>query len=235
MSFSVSLIRKLDAIERPVKEVLLAVMDEIDQHREASVTKTEFNELKEIVSTLGLKTIELAEAQKRTEINVKELAEAQKRTEIRVEELAEAQKRTENEIIVLSRKVDTLNDRTGGLSRSVAYSLENEAYRKLPEYLKNHHQLEMKEKFIRKEIAGKEINIFGRATLNGEDIIIIGEAVLRLDDQSKVSELEQKLQAVQKEYTERIIPLIITHFARPNILNKAQQKGVLVVQSFQWE
>ncbi len=159
---------------------------------------------------------------------MEELAEALK-------ELAQAQKQTEKEVVVLTKNITIINSRIEGLSRSVAYSLGNEAYRKLPEYLKTHHQLVMKEKFIRKEIGGKEINIFGRAALNGEDVIVVGEAVLELDDQSKVGELEQKLESVRKEYKDRIVPLLITHFARPKILEKAQQKGVLIVQSFQWD
>jgi hypothetical protein len=30
------------------------------------------------------------------------------------------------------------------------------------------------------------------------------------------------------------IPLMITHFARPQVLEKADQKGIIVVQIFEW-
>ena len=123
----------------------------------------------------------------------------------------------------------------GGLSRSMAYALENEAYRKLAGYLTAHYQLEMKEKLIRTEVADEEINIFGIASQNGEDVIIVGEVVLKLDDQSKLAKLDKKIKAVRKEYSQKIIPLMLTHFARSIIVEKAKEKGVLVVQSFQWD
>ena len=77
-----------------------------------TVTRTEFNELKEIVRALAEaqqrteQRIEeltvaqrgLAEAQQRTELRVEELAAAQQRTEQRLEELAAAQQRTEQQV-----------------------------------------------------------------------------------------------------------------------------------------
>ncbi len=73
-----------------------------------SVTKTEFNELKNVVQ-------DLADAQKRTDDSVtklsqkvEELAEAQRRTETKVEELAEAQKRTDDSVTKLTQKVEEL-------------------------------------------------------------------------------------------------------------------------------
>ncbi len=90
-----------------------------------SVTKTDFNDLKDVVQDLveaqkrtEIKVEELAEAQKRTEIKVEELAEAQKRTEIKVEELAEAQKRTEEALAKLTNRVDRLENSVERLEKS---------------------------------------------------------------------------------------------------------------------
>lgn len=69
MSYSVALIRKIDSVAPELKETLLLLLEKIEQQREASVTRTEFGELKNIVR-------ELAEAQKRTEQRVEELAKA---------------------------------------------------------------------------------------------------------------------------------------------------------------
>jgi len=74
-----------------VARKLATLMGRIYTELANTVTKTEFNELREVVG-------ELAEAQKRTEQKVEELAEAQKRTEQKVEELAEAQKKTEQKV-----------------------------------------------------------------------------------------------------------------------------------------
>jgi chromosome segregation ATPase len=116
MSISVALVRKLDTVAPELRDVLLELVDEIEQHREASVTKVEFNELKEIVRDLaqaqtltGQRMEELAQAQVRTEqrmdslaVRMEELAQAQARTEQRMEELAQAQARTEAEVAKLA-------------------------------------------------------------------------------------------------------------------------------------
>jgi SMC interacting uncharacterized protein involved in chromosome segregation len=76
------------ALEPKAAQKLASVLGAICEDLQQTVTKAEFNDLRQVVR-------ELAEAQKRTEVRVEELAEAQKRTEARLEELAEAQKRTE--------------------------------------------------------------------------------------------------------------------------------------------
>ena len=81
--------------------------------------------------------------------------------------------------------------RSGGLSRSMAYALENEAYRKLPQYLRTHHQIEVLEKFVRTEIGGEQVNFFAKARQNGAEIVIIGESVLKLDNRGKLKQLRE--------------------------------------------
>jgi len=204
------------------------------------VTKQEFRELKGIVE-------DLAEAQKRTEQRVEELAQAQKNTELRltrlekaVEELAQAQKRTEEEVRKLARGLQDTRSELGGLSRTISYAFENEAFRMLPNFLKTRYNIEIFERLVREEIGGKEINIFGRAKRNGDEIFIIGEAKLRLDERREniediFSELEEKERLVKTEYGEKdTIKILITHFATKGALKKAQEKGIIVVQSFEW-
>ncbi|OQY52777.1 MAG: hypothetical protein B6245_23360 [Desulfobacteraceae bacterium 4572_88] len=246
----------LDVLEPGLKEVLWAILDEIEQHREASVTKNEFSELKEIVRDLGQTTSGLAKAQERTEQKVESLsksieglAEAQKRTEQKMEslsgameglaraqeELTEAQKQTEKEIARLSGSVRGTRGQVGGLAKSMAYALENEAFRKLPDLMRTRFGLDVREKLVRTFIRGEEINVFAKARRNGEEVLVVGEAVLRLDDRSKMAQLEKNMEAVKEEYGLPVVPLIITHFAHPDILRKAREQGVLIVQSFEWE
>jgi len=319
MPYSISLLRKLDVVSPDLKGILFDILEEIEQNREATVTKTEFHELKEIMRELG-QTVrdlalaqsgtekrldelaqaqkelteaqnrtekrveelaaaqnrtekrldELAQAQSRTEKRLEELTEAQSRTEKRLEELAvaqnrtekrldelaqaqsrtekrldelaqaqkeltEAQSRTEKEVAKLANAVVQLRHQVGGLSKSVAYALENEAFRKLPLYLETNHHIHVKQKFVRKFIGGEEINLFGMAERNGGDILIVGESVLKLDDRSKLAQLEKNVQAVKQIFSQPIFPLLITHFAHPEILEKAQEQGILVVQSFEWD
>jgi myosin heavy subunit len=202
-------------------------------------TEIKVEELAEAQKRTEIKVEELAEAQKRTEIKVEELAEAQKRTEIKVEELAEAQKRTELAMAELANEQKKTRSDLGGLSKSMAYALENEAFRYLPKLLAEKHGINVKERFIRAHIGGKEINVFCQARRDGSDIFIVGEAKLRLDDtkvkQKALEELEEKVEAVVSEYGKvEIVRILITNFATKGFLDQARDRGVIVVQSFEW-
>jgi len=193
---------------------------------------------------------ELARAQQRTEQRVEELAQAQQRTEQRVEELAQAQQRTEQRMEELAQQVSIValgltqvRSEVGGLSRSMSYALENEAYRMLPAFLSREHGLEVVNRLVRTEIAGEEINLFGRARRNGRDVLIVGETKLQLDERRSnrreeddaLAQLARKVEAVRQSYPGlEIAPLLITHYARPSFLKRAGEQGVIVVQSFEW-
>ncbi|MDW8136173.1 MAG: hypothetical protein RMI74_05210, partial [Thermodesulfobacterium sp.] len=159
--------------------------------------------------------------------------EAQKNTEKKLEELAEAQKRTQEDLRNLRKDY-------GGFTRTYSYAFENEAYKYLPAVLKEKYQIEVIEKFIRTEIEEEEINFFACGRRNGKKIYIVGEAKIRFDDNKKdfektFRELKRKVEAVKSKYGEvEIVKLIVTHFAKPRALKLAQEKGIIVVQSFEW-
>ncbi|MEJ5301435.1 MAG: hypothetical protein WHS38_10650 [Thermodesulforhabdaceae bacterium] len=195
----------------------------------------------ERLESLAKRVDELAEAQKRTEERleslakrVDELAEAQKRTEQRLNELAEAQRKTEIEVAKLASSVDVLRHQVGGLSRSMAFALENEAYRKLPEFLKVNYGIEVTDRLIRTHIGDSEINVFGKAIREGKEVYLVGDAVLKLDDISKISQVWDQVESVKQEFGGEVVPIIITHFAKPNVMERARQAGIIVVQSFEW-
>ncbi len=120
MPFSVELIRKLEKVSPELKEILLALLEEVERQREESVTRREFLEFarqtEENFQKVWQSIKELAEAQKQTEQRVNKLAEAQRKTEIEmaelratVKELTEAQKKTEqrvNELAEAQRKTE---------------------------------------------------------------------------------------------------------------------------------
>ncbi len=163
-----------------------------------------------------------------------ELIEAQRRTEERLNELAEAQKRTEEEVAKLARGLQRVRKEVGGLSRTVSYALENEAYRHLPTLLKERLGLEVQERIVRTFVAGEEINIFARAKKDGKDVLLVGEAVLKLDDAAKLKQVWRKVEAVKEEIGGEVVPIIVTHFAMPKVLERAKKAGIVVVQSFEW-
>ena len=202
-------------------EIIVKATDEL-------VKVSNFNELKEIVRDLAKSQKELAEAQGRTEQRLNSLTQ-------RVEELAEAQKRTEEEIRRLAKGLVSTRTELGGLARSVSYSLENEAYRALPSYLKRHYGIEVLERFIRTEIDGEEIDIFAKAKRDGKDVLIVGETELKLSSVGKLKRLDKKVLVVKEKFAEKeIVKLFVTHYARPQIKKKAEERGIIIVQSFEW-
>ncbi|MEM4203718.1 MAG: hypothetical protein QXS54_06585 [Candidatus Methanomethylicaceae archaeon] len=189
---------------------------------------------------------ELAKAQKRTEQRVEELAKAQKRTEQRVEELAKAQAETQREIRALVREMRESRSEFGNFQRTMSYAFENEAYRMLPSLLKEKYGIHVYEKFVRADIKGKEINFLARGRTDGKEVLIVGEGKLKLDDRLErmkikrkqkdvFTELDEKVDIVKEEYkTDQIVKLLVTHFATKGFIEMANERGVIVVQSYEW-
>jgi uncharacterized protein YukE len=217
-------------------DVLMEFLDIVNE----TVKAKDFNELKAIVAEIAKGQKELVEAQKRTEQRIEELAEAQKRSEQRIEELAEAQKRTEKEVRELARALRRTRTELGGLSKSMSYAFENEAFRMIPKVLKEKYGIEVEKRFVREDIGGKEINIFGRGKKDGRDVLIIGETKLRIEKPDKelktlLEDFEEKIEAVKKEFGDvEIIKVFVTHFAGKNFLREAEKNGIIVIQSFEW-
>jgi predicted house-cleaning noncanonical NTP pyrophosphatase (MazG superfamily) len=191
-----------------LKKKIIEIVDE--RIREAHVTREDFSELKAIV---------------------RELAEAQKKTEEKLADLTE-------EVRKLAHGLNRTREDLGGLARSFSYAFENEAYRMLPGVL-TRYGIEVDEKIVRAEVGGKEINFFGKARKNGREVFIVGEVKLRLDDTEKredaFGELEEKVEVVRKEYGDvEVVRLLVAHFATKGFLKKAEKRGVIVVQSYEW-
>ena len=110
-------------ISAELYEFVIRVVD--DRVREIKVTREDFNALKQVVE---------------------ELAQAQKKTEQRVEELAQAQKRTEEELCSLVREHAKTREMVAGLSDTVGYGLENQAYKALRRLLERDFDLKIKDR-----------------------------------------------------------------------------------------
>jgi hypothetical protein len=228
------LTRKFETVFEVRQAVVLA--EAITEAYTDLVKTSDFNELKAIVK-------DLAEAQNRTELRMEELAEAQNRTELRMEKLAETMDELAESQKDLALGLRDSRSEVGGLSRSMSYALENEAYRALPAFLKAQYGIELSERLIRTDIGGEEINFFGRAICNGETVLLVGETKLRLDErrrsrkeeQKVLTTLDQKIAAVRTEYPkEKIVPLLVTHYARQAFAQKIRAQGIILVQSFEW-
>jgi len=231
MSISVQLYRMLESVDPGLRDVLLAILEEMEKQQRERVTKDEFIGLKQIVA-------ELAEAQKRTEARVEELAEAQKRTEARVEELAEAQKRTEQEIKKLAKGLRETRQMVGGLSDTVGYSLEDRAITSMPTLLRQRYGMEPDGGFVRKfiEIDNREteLNIFGTAHKDSEEWFIVGEGKSKLSrkDIDKFIKVLDRLRSA-KVVGDHVLPIMVTYSTRPATEDYAKEKGIDIIWSYE--
>ncbi len=192
---------------------------------------------------MGKTLQDLAESQKAMAITVEENSSQIRDLTGVVKELAVAQLRTEAEVEKLTFAVGDIRSEIGGMSRSMSYALENEAYRALPAFLLENHGIELTERLIRTSVNDEEINFLGRAVRDGRPVLIVGESKQRLDERRSskreedriFSQLEAKAEAVRAAYPdEEITLLLITHYARPEFLRTAAARGIVVVQSFEW-
>ena len=230
-----SLTRRFEQVFERRQATMLA--DTFKEAYDGLVRQSDFTELKEIVKDLGT-------AQQRTEAKVAELAEKMDDLTSKVSSLAEAQQQTEIALAKLAGSIDNLAQEVGGLSRGMSYAMENEAYRLLPAFLRAHYAIELESRLIRTTLNQEEIDLFAVGSRHGQPIVIVGECKLQLDERRNnrraaerlFTQLAGKAEAIQEIYpTSEIIPLLITHYARPVILEEAKNRGVIVVQSFEWE
>ncbi|MFQ5856818.1 MAG: hypothetical protein ACE5LU_14490 [Anaerolineae bacterium] len=231
-----------------------ALLSEVITSAYADLVKTgDFNELKEIVRDLAeaqqrteQRLEQLAEAQQRTEQTVERLgqrvdrlAEAQQRTEQRLEQLAEAQQRTEEALRTLTNGLSETRSELAGLGRHFGYALENEAYRALPPLLRERYNIEITRRFVRTYVRDREINLLAEGEQNGEPVLLVGEAKAHLGTDD-FEQLERSLNSVRRAQATgelpgyRIVPLFVAHAARPAALDRAEDQGIIVVQSFEW-
>ena len=235
------------AFEPQQAEVLLEV---ISLSYNNLVKVSDFTELKAIVRDLAESQKSMGESQKSMGESLEALGIAQERTSTQLEEmttvikeLALAQERTEKQVEKLTSATSDIRSEIGGMSRSMSYALENEAYRALPAFLLVKHGIEVTERLIRAPINNEEINFFGRAVRDGKPVLIVGESKQRLDERRSskreenriFSQLETKANIVRAAHPdEEIALLLITHYARPEFLRTAAERGIIVVQSFEW-
>ncbi len=248
MSFSVTLMKQMETVEPQLKTVLWTILEEIEQHREAAVTKSEFMELRDLVKelavaqkSLGQKVELLIEAQTGTQKSLFEMQQviiemqhAQTEMQKSLIEIKQEQIKMQKEIAELTRHSRITRQQIGGLARSVSYALENEAYRALPLYLQDNYGIRIEKRFIRTSIGELEINLFAHAQKDDKEVLVVGESVLRLDDISKLLQVREQIKALKECHELPIIPVIITHFAHPGIQHQAESEGILVIQSFEW-
>ena len=154
-----------------------------------------------------------------------------------VEELAEAQKRTEEELRKLAGEHRKTREQLGGLAHTVGYVLEDRAYRGLPELLKRDFGIKVITPLTREYIEVspnkyEEINIIGRGRKNGKKVLIVGEckSQLKKGDIDAFLRLMKRAEGVLDE--EKIL-LAVTYQAPPPVRSYAKEKGIKIYFSYE--
>lgn len=230
----VAMTHQLEKAFEPTQAALLATV--ISESYNELVKTSDFNELKAIVK-------EIAIAQQHTDASLQELSAEVKGLSAEVKGLSAAQQQTEEAIQKMTQAMSGIGSELGGLSRSMSYSLENEAYRLLPGLLQERLGVRLSERIVRTEINGEEINFLAMGERDGKQVLLVGEGKLQLGDrfhirraaQEAFDQLERKVEAAQEHYPDHeVIRLLVTHYARPAVLEMAAARNVTVIQSFEW-
>jgi hypothetical protein len=214
-----------EAAEKIV-ETIAAVYDELKN----TVTKTEFNELKDIVKELSVNVSRLEE-------NVAVLSQNLARLEENVAVLSQNLTRLEHKVEDLVGEMKVFKKELGGLSHTVGYRLEDEAMKSLPALLKHDHSIEIQGSLIRDylEIGPRkyvELNIWGSGVKDGQVVEIIGEAKSQMKKRD-VDHFLQTVRIIEPVLKKPIVPLLVTYQTSPDVRRYIREKNIALYFSYQ--
>lgn len=216
-------------------------------------TSVDMQDLKDVVKALAVaqarseERLEGVETRMdRVEATLDRLAAAQAgseerldRVEATLDRLAAAQAGTEEALKRLAEAHDETRKQLGGLSHTVGYILENEAYRALPALLATDHGIEVADRLIRTYLTTDrgypvEVNIFGRGHRNGREVVVIGESKSQLSAKNIDHFIQGRLARLEPLF-EDIFPVLVTHMiSSPDVADYAQEHGIALYYSYQF-
>lgn len=189
----------------------------------------------------------------RIEAAIEKLAEAQARSEKRLDHVEErldrieaAQARSEERLDTLTERLDTLvkehgktRSQLGGLAMTVGYTLENAAYRALPDLLKADYGIEVQDRLIRTYLTDDknrslEVNIFGKGLKNGREVVILGESKSQLSERHINRFISTRLDHLKPLFGE-VLPILVTHMiSSEGVAAYAKEQGIALYYSYQF-
>ncbi len=181
----------------------------------------------------------LEAAQARAEERLEGVETRMDRVEATLDRLAAAQAGTEEALKRLAEAHDETRKQLGGLSHTVGYILENEAYRALPALLAADHGLEVEDRLIRTYLTTDrgypvEVNIFGRGRRNGREVVVIGESKSQLSAKNIDHFIQGRLTRLEPLF-EDVFPVLVTHMiSSPDVAAYAQERGIALYYSYQF-
>jgi prefoldin subunit 5 len=232
---------------------LASVLGWICEDLQQTVTKTEFNDLREVVRVL-------AEAQQRTEAALTRLTERVDQLTLRVDQLTERVDQLTQRMDQLTQRVDQLalrmdqlaeqvgmlaqrlddtNRQLGDLSMTGGYTLEDAACRALPALLLRDHGLHLTEPLRRDwltDAAGRdlEVNILGRGRRGDETVWVVGEGKARLSRNDVDRFVKRRLEPLTPVLG-KVFPVLITYMVTSrDVPQYAREQGVALYYSYQF-
>lgn len=195
-------------------------------------TSVDMEDLKDAVKALAV-------AQARAEERLEGVENRMDRVEATLDRLAAAQAGTEEALKKLTEAHDETRKQLGGLSHTVGYILENEAYRALPALLKTDHGIEVEDRLIRTYLTTDrgypvEVNIFGRGRRDGCEVVVIGESKSQLSAKNIDHFIQGRLTRLEPLF-EDVFAVLVTHMiSSPDVATYAQERGIALYYSYQF-
>ena len=214
-------------------KALASVIGEVYENLANIVTKSDFNELKEVVR-------ELAEAQKRTELKVEELAEAQKRTEETVRILVLDVSELKSDMKEVKKDIKDVKKQMGGLSMDVGYGIEDKYLFLMEDFA--FHQYEIKisgaeRKFIHYP-DGKtdEVNLYMEGEQKGKRVYLIGEAKAQ-PGKKDIDQFAARLERLRGYFKAEVKGFMIGYLFHPEVEEhaKANYPGIDLFKTYEIE
>jgi len=150
--------------------------------------------------------------------------------------LAEAQSRTEEELRKLAADQREMRRQLGGLAHTVGYRLEDEAFKALPKLLKRDLGVEIAGRLKRDyvEVAPNryvEVNILGKAVKDGREFVVIGEAKSQLRKRD-VDGFIRRCEGLTQFLGEAQIRVLIAYQVPPQVQRYIRDKGIMLYFSY---
>ncbi len=170
---------------------------------------------------------------------VDQLTERMDQLTERVDQLTEDVRKLTGEMKNMKKEMAEMRKQLGGLSTTVGYTLENQAYRALPELLARDYGLRVEGALIRTFVRDEkgrplEVNIYGQARKNGQTLTILGEAKAQLSKNDVDRFLRRKVRPLSNVFPERFLVLVTHMVSSPEVEEYARKKGVALYYSYQF-
>ena len=242
--------KRLDRVEERLDRIEAAI-EKLTEAQIRSEKRLDRVEAAQARSEERLDRIEAAQARSeerldRIEAAIEKLTEAQIRSEKRLDRVEAAQARSEERLDTLTERLDTLvkehgktRSQLGGLAMTVGYTLENAAYRALPDLLKADYGIEVQDRLIRTYLTDDknrslEVNIFGKGLKNGREVVILGESKSQLSERHINRFIFTRLDHLKPLFGE-VLPILVTHMiSSEGVAAYAKEQGIALYYSYQF-